>query len=592
VVIFTIVSSEPGGIFDFAVETAGQGSHGPGGGELNRRRWLFVTALMFAIVSFPPQWYPLPVRLKLTEWFGAMGFRPLPESVAPPATMPVEFCPPDPENWRERHLIEGVEIEASEPCEADNPYTIAAFVRGTNNVSQDTLLRSGLTADAVEVGRDLDGDGDPDEIHIRLEVAELNGGSALSRGPVTSYEIAPGIEPGLWVFAPKFVGMAVENFESRQARHSLRLPSPSIRIEQGDKVLITLENSHYMPHTLHLHGADHGFVTRSGDGNDGVPFTSEMPVMPGHARTYELQPRHPGTMFYHCHVQPHVHAMMGLQGLFIIEPNRPDNWLQTMNIGAGQVRVPSRSLKEGYDREYDLHYLDLDKQLNERIQQYNDPRLITRSMHREYDITDSPPDYFTLNGKSFPYTFRESLVVGTMGQRIRLHVVNGGAKGLALHTHGHKFVVTDRDGDEVPESARSAQDVFWLATSQRADLLLDLTNDGKHAYGPGIWPFHDHQYNGVTTDGIGPGGNISAIVYADYLNEGGWPKTQGVSWDPYFTPAYYRREIPVWESYAPGLFSDTGLDWRMLWRVIGLCLAAGILAGLLLSGLTRRGRGR
>jgi hypothetical protein len=552
------------------------------------RRWVFGLALMLAIVSYPPQWYPLPVRLKLTEWFGAAGFRALPQSVSAAGGVPEPFCPPDPEGWRNRQSIEGVEILASEPCVPDNPFTVAAFVRGTNNIGQGTLLKSGLAADAVEKGRDLDGDGDPDEIHIRLEVAELNGGSALARGPVTRYEIAPGISPGLWVFAPKFVGMAVENFESNQARRSLRLPSPAIRVEQGDTVRVTLENSHYMPHTLHLHGVDHGFVDAGGEGNDGVPFTSETPVMPGEARTYEIQPRQAGTMFYHCHVQPHVHVMMGLQGLFIIEQNRPDNWLQTMNIGAGQVRVPSRAQQDGFDREYDLHYLDLDKELSERIQQQNDPRLITRSMHREYDITDASPDYFVLNGKSFPYTFRESLVVGKNAERIRLHVVNGGAKGIALHTHGHKFTVTHRDGVELPESALAPQDVVWLATSQRVDLALDLTNDGKHAYGPGIWPFHDHQYSGVTNDGIGPGGNISAIVYAQYMDEEGWPLTRGVSWDKYFTQAYYRKEIPVWESYAPGLFSDAGVDWRMLLRVIGMALSAGIMAAIVLKWLLSR----
>lgn len=551
-------------------------------------RWLLLVALLLGIFSWPPQWYPMPVRLKLTEIFGAADFRPLPESITNRAASSEDFCPPDPEGWREQQLIEGLLIEHSAPCVPDNPFTVAAFVRGTNNIEQATLMKSGLTADAVEKGRDLDGDGDPDEIHIRLEVAELNGGSALSRDPVTRYSIAPGVEPGLWVFAPKFAGMAVENFESSQARRSLRLPSPAIRVEQGDKIRITLENSHYMPHTLHLHGADHGFVDRSGEGNDGVPIASEMPVMPGNARTYELQPRHAGTMFYHCHVQPHVHVMMGLQGLFIIEPNRPDNWLQTMNIGAGHVRRPSRSLREEYDREYDLHYLDLDQQLSERIQNENDPRLITRSMHREYDITDSSPDYFTVNGRSFPYTFRESLVFGDKDERIRLHVVNGGAKGIALHTHGHKFSVTHRDGVVVPESAVAPQDVVWLATSQRADLSLELKNDGLHAYGPGIWLFHDHQYNGVTTDGIGPGGNISAIVYAEYMDKAGWPRTQGVSWDKYFTEAYYRREVPVWESYAPGLFSDTGIDGRFLLRMIGLALSLGILAALFLLAVARR----
>jgi hypothetical protein len=558
------------------------------GRNILKRRGLFLLVLLLALLAYPPQWYPTPMRILFSSWFGADRYQSLPPSVQTEPENTPDFCPEDADGWREAQIIEGVEIRASAPCVADNPYLVAAFVKGTNQIKQSTLLRSGLAADAVEKGRDLDGDGDPDEIHIRLEVAELNGGSAIVAGPVTQYEIAPGIKPGMWVFAPKLVGMAVENFESNQARRSLRAPSPAIRIEQGDTVRITLENTHYMPHTLHLHGADHGFVDVSGEGNDGVPFTSEMPVMPGQSRSYELKPRTSGTMFYHCHVQPQVHVMMGLQGLFIIEENRPDNWLQTMNVGSGLVRAPSRAVAEKYDREYDLHYLDLDKELSERIQQHNDPRLITRSMHRDYDITDASMDYFTLNGRSFPFTFRESLVVGEEGEKIKLRVVNGGAKGIALHTHGHKFTVTHRDGVQLPVETLAPQDVLWLATAQRADLVLELNNDGTHAYGPGIWPFHDHQYSGVTNDGIGPGGNISAIVYAQYLDPAGWPKTRGVSWDKYFTAAYYRKEIPVWESYAPGLFSDTGIDRWLLIRVLVFALALGVLVALLVAPLFRR----
>lgn len=552
-----------------------------------RRHVPWILVLLIALLAWPPQWYPLTAKLTLTRLFGADDYRSLPASRAVAELTPEVFCPPDPSGWREAQTIDGVEVRASKPCVADNPYAVAAFVRGTNNVSNQTLLASGLTYDAVEKGRDLDGDGDPDEIHIRLEVAELNGASPIDEGPVTRYSIAPGVEPGMWVFAPKFVGMAVENFESQQARYSLRLPSPAIRVEQGDIVKVTLENSHYMPHTLHLHGADHSFQLANGQGNDGVPATSEVPVLPGNARSYELTPRVAGTMFYHCHVQPHVHVMMGLQGLFIIEENRPDNWLQTMNVGAGLVRAPSRATSEQYSQEYDLHYLDLDQQLSERIQKSNDPRLITRSMHREYDITDATTDYFTLNGRSFPYTFRESLIVADTGETVRLRVVNGGAKGIALHTHGHKFTVTDRDGVPLPEAARAPQDVVWLATSQRVDIALSFVNDGLHAYGKGIWPYHDHQNSGVTTDGIGPGGNISAIVYEEYLADDGWPKTRGVSWDSYFTPEYYRREVPVWDSYAPGLFADPGIDASLFARLAIFAACIGLLLALAGAAIRR-----
>jgi plastocyanin len=551
---------------------------------VSRRKW-WLLALLLVAVAYPPQWYPYGVRVQLTRWFGAAAFRPLPQSEELAESEAEPFCPEANPGWRDGQRIDGVDVAAAVTCSADNPYAVAAFVRGTNNVDHHTLMQSGLTPDAVVKGRDLDGDGDPDEIHIRLEVAELNGSSAESRNPVTQYAIAPGIKPGLWVFAPKLAGMARENFESAWARDALRLPSPAIRVEQGDRVTITLENTHYMPHTLHLHGADHGFVDAAGEGNDGVPLTSEKPVMPGMARSYQLTPRHAGTMYYHCHVQPHVHVMMGLQGLFVVEENRPDNWLQTMNVGSGQVRVRSVASRQNYDREYDLHYLDLDKQLGERIQQQRDPRLITRSMHRDYDVTDATQDYFTLNGRSFPYTMRESLVVVEEGERVKLRVVNGGAKGIALHTHGHKFTVTHADGNVVPEPARFARDVLWLATSQRAELDLVSANDGLNAYSPGIWLFHDHQNRGTTNDGIGPGGNISAIVYGDYLDPNGWPRTQGVSYQPYFTEAYYRREVPVWQSYAPALFGEPGVDGRLLLRLI--LMASGLLMLTVLLGFRR-----
>lgn len=545
------------------------------------RTRLLLASILFALLCFPPQWYPETLRLQFARWFGAEDYR------APPAAKKVAEitrespCPEDLSGWREAQTIAGVDIRRSPTCVADNPSAVAAFVRGTNNVSQQVLMASGLTPDAVEKGRDLDGDGDPDEIHIRLEVAELNGGSPDLKIPATQFAIAPGIKPGFWVFVPKMFGMATENFASLKARSMLRLPSPVIRIEQGDRVRITLENSHYMPHTIHFHGVDHPFVDADGEGNDGVPLTSEKPVMPGKARTYEMQPRQTGTMFYHCHVQPQVHIMMGLQGMFIVEENRPNNWLQTLNIGAGHVRVPSVAVREEFDREYDLHYLDIDIELNNLIQRFNDPRLITEAMHNRYDITDAKSDYFTLNGRSFPYTFRESLVVTRPDERIKLRILNGGSNGIALHTHGHKATITHRDGVAASPAARITRDVVWIASAQRVDLALETTNDGLHSYGSGIWLLHDHQGKGVTNNGMGPGGNISAIVYESYLQENGWPKTQGVDLNQFFTEAYYRKETPVWSSFSGDLFSTAGTDFWMLMRLLGLGISLGAIVVLI-----------
>ncbi|MCP5244527.1 MAG: multicopper oxidase domain-containing protein [Burkholderiales bacterium] len=517
----------------------------------------------------------------------------LPETVkVSPAALNAEpICDPKiSPSWRKAQVIEGVQIEASESCSPDNPHLIAAAVKGTNNISMSTLMETGLSPDAIIKTDDIDGDGDPDRITIKLEVIELNGRTPDFEGVIPTYDIAPGIQPGAWVFAPKTSGMSTENFESIRANSLLRLPSPVIRVEVGDIVQIVLENTHYFPHTIHLHGVDHPFSHHEYGGgkygNDGVPQTSEINLMPGERRVYEFQPRQAGTMFYHCHVQTHTHLAMGLAGMIIIEENRPNNWLQTLNVGAGHVRHPSVAVKEQFDKEYDLHYHAMDKELTSIIQKYNDPRLIARDMNRRYDLTDATEDYYTLNGLSFPYTLRESMIVVEPDQKIKLRMLNSGGEFIAIHTHGHKATITHYDGIEQNPVAQITRDVFDMAPAQRLDLVLKTVNDGLHSYGSGAWLFHDHREKGITTDGMSEGGSMSMIAYKSYLDETGLPKVaHGIDLSVYFTKEYYQRRLPIWQDLdetgslgAPGVRS--GIDPETQTTLLNLM--SGFLFGILI----------
>jgi hypothetical protein len=455
-----------------------------------------------------------------------------------------------PPEWRKAQVVEGVTIQESRVCDPDNPAEIAAFVKGTNNISMQTLMDTKLAADALTMTNDMDGDGDPDHIIIKLEVMELNGHSPDFPGVVPTFDIAPGVQPGFWVFAPKTRDMSTKSFASAEANPLLRMPSPPIRVEQGDVVWLVVENSHYFPHSIHLHGVDHPFMDHGGEGNDGVGQTSQMDIMPGQSKTYVIRPRHAGTMYYHCHVQPHTHIPMGLAGMLIVEENRPNNWVQTFNIGAGQVRHPSVAVLEKYSQEYDLHYQAIDKELHSMIQSANDPRLIAKAINQEYDITDADDDYFILNGRAFPYTLRESLIVVNPSEKVKLRVLSGHTEAMGLHTHGHKATETHYDGVEQNPAAQITRDVYTLLPAQRLDLELNTTNDGLHSYGPGIWMFHDHVEKAFTTNGMGEGGSISLIVYKDFLEENGTPKTHGMDLKPYFTKKYWERKIPVWQDWA------------------------------------------
>ncbi|MGR9046165.1 MAG: multicopper oxidase domain-containing protein [Gammaproteobacteria bacterium] len=489
-------------------------------------------------------------------------------------------CSNDHPDWRPAQQVDGVDIEQSLACEPDNPYDVAASVKGTNNISMQTLMQTHLAEDALIKTDDLDGDGDPDVIRIKLEVVELNGATPDGEFLINTFDIAPGIQPGLWVYAPKSRGMALKNFNSVEANPLLRAPSPVIRVEQGDKVYITLENTHYLPHTIHLHGVDHPWMTAAGLDNDGV---EEHPVMPGQSHTYEIQPRHAGTMFYHCHVQTAQHIMMGLKGMFVVEENRPDNWVQTFNVGAGQVRHPSVAVKQDYSQEYDLYYQSVDKRLSQIIQGANDPRLIAQRMNREYNMTESFENYFMLNGHSFPYTLRDGMIIASEHERIKLRVANGQRSSIALHIHGHKTTATAYDGVEAPLGLQLTRDVFDIAPAQRVDLDLQTVNDGLHSYGPGLWMLHDHVETGTTTDGMEPGGNMAILAYKSLLDDQGMPEMHTELFAQVFNKNYYGKKHAVWGN---GDFAQVlGEAGRMMpdyLRIIAFGLSTGLVFGLIL----------
>ena len=451
-----------------------------------------------------------------------------------------EFTDP---GWRKEQVIDGVKIQESKLCNPDNPADIAAFVKGTNGVSMDTLMATQLAADAITMSDDIDGDGDPDKIIIKLEVVELNGHSPDMKDPTTTFDISPGIQPTFWVYAPKTRDMSTKSLYELEANPLLRVPSPVIRVEQDDVVWIVLENTHYLPHSIHLHGIDHPFMDMSGAGNEGVAQTSNMDTMPGQSKTYVIKPRQPGTMYYHCHVQPHTHIPMGLQGIFVVEENRPNNWVQTLNVGAGQVRHPSVAVLEKYAREYDLHYQSADKELHETVaRSANDPRLIAKHMNMEYDITDATDDYFMLNGRSFPYTLRESLIYMEENQKVKLRILNGHTESFAMHIHGHKPTVTHYDGVDNGPGSYIQRDVHGMVPAQRLDLELSGVDDGLNSFGQGIWMFHDHVEKSFTTNGHGEGGDISLVVYKGFVDDRGIPLAHGMSSGALFCQEHYGKE--------------------------------------------------
>lgn len=89
-----------------------------------------------------------------------------------------------------------------------------------------------------------------------------------------------------------------------------RIPGPTIRVREGDRVRINFLNATDHPHTIHFHGIHPG-------ASDGV----FEPVAPGGRFVYEFDAEPFGVHLYHCHVMPLAkHIAKGMYGAFIIDP--------------------------------------------------------------------------------------------------------------------------------------------------------------------------------------------------------------------------------------------------------------------------------
>ena len=107
-------------------------------------------------------------------------------------------------------------------------------------------------------------------------------------------EIAPGIMFPAWTY-------------------NGRVPGPSLRATEGERLRIVFRNYGSHPHSMHFHGI-HSWRM------DGVPGAGL--IGPGEEFAYEFDARPFGCHLYHCHALPlkrHIHK--GMYGAFVIDPD-------------------------------------------------------------------------------------------------------------------------------------------------------------------------------------------------------------------------------------------------------------------------------
>jgi len=111
-------------------------------------------------------------------------------------------------------------------------------------------------------------------------------------------EVMPGLEFAAWTY-------------------NGRIPGPTIRVTEGDRVRVELLNASDHAHSIHFHGIHPGNMDGVFDAQSGV-------VAPRGKYVYEFDAEPFGIHLYHCHTAPLAkHIAKGLYGAFIIDPKVP-----------------------------------------------------------------------------------------------------------------------------------------------------------------------------------------------------------------------------------------------------------------------------
>jgi FtsP/CotA-like multicopper oxidase with cupredoxin domain len=174
---------------------------------------------------------------------------------------------------------------------------------------------------------------DPHEILTDFDEGEVSISSVGSRQRVHEYEfrvVNKDIEVAPGIFFPAWT-------------YNGRVPGPTIRCTEGDRVRIRMINTTDHPHSIHFHGFHSA-------GMDGVPGAGD--AMPGEEFVYDFIAEPFGTHLYHCHTLPlkqHIHR--GLYGGFIIDPKkgRPD---------ANEMVMVMNAFDTNFDGENEIYALN------------------------------------------------------------------------------------------------------------------------------------------------------------------------------------------------------------------------------------------
>lgn len=286
-------------------------------------------------------------------------------------------------------------------------------------------------------------------------------------------------------------------------RGKAELMAPLLEAYENDDVYLTLTNIGLPDrpdlddsHTVHWHGFPNQIALY-----DGVPEASaSVPV--GRDFVYHYKPLDPGTYMYHCHFEPVEHIQMGMIAPLIVRP-----LLEKAPGNEGKKFAYNDPATE-FDREYFIFLNEFDSKIHNSILNV-----------QEVDFTEYNPDYFLLNGRSYPGTVDtvklnyptqpyQGLIQANTGEKVLIRCINLGFQQHSIELLGITFKIVGIDAQQPKglsgEDLTTFKNMIYIGAGMTLDLIFTAPSVGTY-------PLFNRSHHKNSNPGLGPGGMVSEV---------------------------------------------------------------------------------
>ena len=219
-----------------------------------------------------------------------------------------------------------------------------------------------------------------------------------------------------------------------------RVPGPTIRVAQGQRVTRRFVNGLSQSSTVHWHGV------RIENSMDGAPELTQPPVQPGAEFLYDFEPPDAGTWWYHSHHRTWEQIARGLYGALVVEERiAPEvDWDEVLLLDDWRL-TNDAAIHESFGALHDWAH------------------------------AGRMGNWITVNGDGA--WSRES----SRYERLRLRLVNAAnARIFTLELNRMEAWVVALDGQPLP--APTPAGALVLSPGERADLIVDvIAGEGEEA---------------------------------------------------------------------------------------------------------------